>query len=125
MRSKYIARGLIFMLLVNFGWTAKAASPPATEFVSLYSSWKMYAETGDCGGYTLTLIQGRKRQIMRGYLQAYAGNCEDTQTPIENIQLRGKHATLSFTAPVYAQDGKGGLQIFANWKFSALSQKIE
>jgi hypothetical protein len=117
MRSKYIAKKLIFILLIGSCATSIAAPSSPAEFTDIFSNWKVYSATGDCGGQTLTLVRDNKARIIRGYLQTYEGNCEDTKTPIENIQLNSKKRGFSFTAATYVQDGKGGLEISAERRF--------
>jgi hypothetical protein len=90
---------------------------PAAEFVSVFSSYKMYPGIGDCGGHTLTIVQDERSRLIRGDLQTYEGNCEDSKVPIDNVQLDSGKRTLSFSALIYVQDGNGGLMVFGRRKF--------
>lgn len=118
MRLKYIQGNLVFALLAILCLPCWAA-----EITTTFSNWKVYPDSGDCGGQTLTLVQDSKLRVIRGYLQSYVGNCEATKTPIENIQMDRQLRKLSFAAPEYVQDGKGGLDIAGERRFSGTLTK--
>lgn len=78
----------------------------------------VYPESGDCGGWTLSLVQNDKLNVIRGYLQSYKGNCEDAKVPITGVRFDNAKRALSFTAPDYVQNGAGGLKIAGEYRFS-------
>jgi hypothetical protein len=121
MLSKHLAKNLIFNLFTSFCLSSKAANLPPAEFTSVFSNYKVYPVSGDCGGLTLTLIRDNELRVIRGFLQTYEGNCQGTKIPITDIQLN--KGTLSFVAAVYGQDGKGGLEKFAERRFSGIVGK--
>jgi hypothetical protein len=123
MLSRCTTKNLILILLAGSCQSSKAANLPPAEFVSVFSSYKVYPATGDCGGQTLTIVRDDQSRLIRGYLQTYEGNCEDSKVPITNVQFNSDKGALSFAAPTYVQDGKGGLMIFAERRFVGVIEK--
>ena len=123
MLLKNFAKSLIPSLLISSSFSSHAAQPSSVESTHIFSNWTMYPDSGDCGGYTVTLIRDIKMQVVRGYLQKYVGNCEDSKTPITHIQLDNKSGKFSFSAADYVQDGKGGLKISAELRFTGNIKK--
>jgi len=95
----------------------------AAEFVSVFSNYKIYPATGDCGGHTLTIVRDYQLRLIRGDLQTYEGNCEDSKVPINNVKFDSVKGTLSFAAPTYAHDGQGGLMIAGEQRFVGVIEK--
>jgi hypothetical protein len=102
----------LFACLVSQGSVCLAA-----EFVSVFSSYKVYPSTGDCGGHTLTIVREDKSRLISGYMQTYEGNCEAAKVPITNVHFNSGKGSLSFAFPTYVQDGKGVLVIVAERRF--------
>lgn len=123
MLSRRTTKNLILILLAGFCQLSKAASLPPAELVSVFSSYKVYPATGDCGGQTLTIVRDDHSRLIRGYMQTYEGNCEGSKVQITNVQFNSDKGTLSFAAPAYAQDDKGGLMIFAERRFVGVIEK--
>jgi hypothetical protein len=89
----------------------------AAESASVFSNYKVYPETGDCGGQTLTLVRDGQSNVVRGFFQGYEGNCESDKVPVSDLRLDRDGKTLSFAAGEYVQDARGKRELFAKRRF--------
>jgi hypothetical protein len=122
MYLKMASKKALFIFLLSLSIFSRAERLPPEENQSVYSSYKSYP-SGDCGGFTLTLVQNKTTNDNRGFFQAYEGNCEDDKRLIKIIKLNSTSGEFTFSAPTYAQAKEGGLEIIANWKFSGRIEK--
>lgn len=117
MSSRRTPQGIIFAAIAAFSHPTWATDGNASESVSVFSNYKVYPETGDCGGQTLTLVRDSQSKVVRGYFQNYEGNCEQDKVPVSNLKVDSDSGKLSFAAAEYVQDSRGKKELYAQRRF--------
>ena len=123
MYVEMFSKNILAIFLLGFSVFSWAGDAATSNGPAIYSSWTVYPASGDCGGFTVTLLEAVGAVGVKGFFQAYEGNCEDEKTPIKILKFDRRTGEFSFSAPSYVQDGKGGLEVASEWKFSGRIEK--
>lgn len=113
---KFKLKVLLFtaIFLISFNVLSDEPIPKNT---SIYTSWKVYPVSGDCGGFTVTFVQ--KKLMTMGYLQIYEGNCMSSKYPAKLIKFDKKIGFTKFFVP----DQRASKIVDAEWRFTGYIQK--
>ena len=82
---------------------------------SIFTSWKVYPVSDDCGGFTVTLDQNEPSAKI--YLQTYEGNCFSNKNSGKLIKFDKKTGYLKFSVLERNFTEPNTQRIEAEWRF--------